>query len=157
MNDKPMLAFWEHLQFFVRYVNELQFMYAACVLLLKSINKWVERMVVRKGLSPLSWLMYEIVNSVGQVNFTFVGKKSGNFRNLRLWQPCGNHVWSRQVRDNYPNLFVNIVTTLAISVLKFIELLLLPATGSLFHAFTLSDIQSQRLFTQMLFGIKHNI
>ena len=87
MNDKPMLAFWEHLQFFVRYVNELQFMYAACVLLLKSINKWVERMVVRKGLSPLSWLMYEIVDSVGRVNFTFVGKNSGNFRNLRLWQP----------------------------------------------------------------------
>lgn len=61
--------------------------------------------------------MYEIVNSVGQVNFTFVGKSQG----ISETSGCGNHVWSRQVGDNYPNLFVDIVTTLAISILKFIE------------------------------------
>ena len=36
---------------------------------------------MRGGLSPSSGLMCEIVNSVGQRNFTFVRKKSG----------CGNH------------------------------------------------------------------
>ena len=41
----------------------------------------------RGGLSPSSGLMCEIVNSVGQGNLTFVGKKSGNFRNRWLWQP----------------------------------------------------------------------
>ena len=30
----------------------------------------------------------EIVNSVGQGNFTFVREKSGNFKHLWLWQPC---------------------------------------------------------------------
>ena len=44
-------------------------------------------MAVREGLSPSLSLMCEIVNSVGQGNFTFVEKKSGNFRNLWLWQP----------------------------------------------------------------------
>ena len=35
-----------------------------------------------------SGLMCEIVKSVGLGNFTFVRKKSGNFRNLWLWQSC---------------------------------------------------------------------
>ena len=47
------------------------------------------RMAVREELSLLSGLIIcEIVNSVGQGNFTFVRKKSGNFRNHWLWQPC---------------------------------------------------------------------
>ena len=56
-------------------------------------------MAVRGGWRPLSGLICEIVNSVGQGNFTFVreksgksqGKvreKSGNFKHLWLWQPC---------------------------------------------------------------------
>ena len=47
------------------------------------------RMAVREELSLLSGLIIcEIVNSVGQGNFTFVRKKSGNFKHLWLWQPC---------------------------------------------------------------------
>ena len=54
----------------------------------ESANKWVEGMAVREGLSVISRLIWEIVNSVGQGNFTFVRKKSGNFRNIDwLWQP----------------------------------------------------------------------
>ena len=52
-----------------------------CTWLAESINKYVEEMVARGGLSPSSGLMCEIVNSVGQGNFTFVRKKSGNFKN----------------------------------------------------------------------------
>ena len=41
---------------------------------------------LRGALGPLSGLICEIVNSVGQGNFTFVRKRSGNFRNLWLRQ-----------------------------------------------------------------------
>ena len=58
-----------------------------CMCLAESINKWVERMAVRGGWRPLSGLICEIVNSVGQGNFTFVREKSGNFKHLWLWQP----------------------------------------------------------------------
>ena len=51
------------------------------------IYKRVERMAVRGVLRTLSGLSFEIVYSLGQENFTFVRKKSGNFRNLCLWQP----------------------------------------------------------------------
>ena len=51
------------------------------------IYKCVERMAVRGVLRTLSGLSFEIVYSIGQENFTFVRKKSGNFRNLCLWQP----------------------------------------------------------------------
>ena len=44
-------------------------------------------MAVRGTFSPLSRLIFEIVYSIGQENFTFVREKSGNFRNLCLWQP----------------------------------------------------------------------
>ena len=40
------------------------------------------------ALSPLSGVICEIVDSVGQGNFTFVRKKSGNLKNLWLWQLC---------------------------------------------------------------------
>ena len=69
------------------YVKELS-IHVHCVCLAESINKWVERMAVRGGWRPLSGLICEIVNSVGQGNFTFVREKSGNFKHLWLWQPC---------------------------------------------------------------------
>ena len=69
------------------YVKELSIR-VHCVCLAESINKWVERMAVRGGWRPLSGLICEIVNSVGQGNFTFVREKSGNFKHLWLWQPC---------------------------------------------------------------------
>ena len=59
-------------------------MYIACALLKAQINGW--RGSGCEGgegvLSPSSGLICETVNSVGQENFTFVRKKSGNFRNL---------------------------------------------------------------------------
>ena len=69
------------------YVKELS-IHVHCVCLAESINKWVERMAVMGGWRPLSGLICEIVNSVGQGNFTFVREKSGNFKHLWLWQPC---------------------------------------------------------------------
>ena len=68
------------------YVKELS-IHVHCVCLAESINKWVERMAVRGVWRPLSGLICEIVNSVGQGNFTFVREKSGNFKHLWLWQP----------------------------------------------------------------------
>ena len=73
------------------YVKELS-IHVHCVCLAESINKWVERMAMRGGWRPLSGLICEIVNSVGQGNFTFVREKSGNFKHLWLWQP-----WSKQM------------------------------------------------------------
>jgi len=39
------------------------------------------------GCEGRSEAICEIVNSVGQGNFTFVREKSGNFKHLWLWQP----------------------------------------------------------------------
>ena len=81
-----MLGFQKKSIFFARYVKKLSIQ-VHCMCLAESINKWVEGMAVRAALSPLSGLICEIVNSIGQGNFTFIRKKSGNFRNLWLWQP----------------------------------------------------------------------
>ena len=51
-----------------------------------------EEDAVRGGLSPLSRLICKIVYSVGQGNFTFVLKKSGNFRTSGY----NNHVKTRE-------------------------------------------------------------
>ena len=57
--------------------------------MLLEVEGMAMRMAVREELSLWSGLIIcEIVNSVGQGNFTFVRKKSGNFRNHWLWQPC---------------------------------------------------------------------
>ena len=80
------------------YVNK-QSIHVHCVCLAESINKWVERMAVRGGWRPLSGLICEIVNSVGQGNFTFVREKSGNFKHLWLWQPCFNFSFDKMFLD----------------------------------------------------------
>ena len=59
--------------------------------LAESINKWVERMAARGGWRPLSGLICEIVNSVGQGNFTFVREKSGISQGISNSYGCGNH------------------------------------------------------------------
>ena len=48
-------------------------------------------MAVRGGFGPSSSLMCEIVNSVGQGNFTFVRKKSEESRGILETSGCGNH------------------------------------------------------------------
>ena len=81
------------------YVKELS-IHVHCVCLAESINKWVERMTVRGGWRPLSGLICEIVNSVGQGNFTFVREKlvreilhlSGKSQGISNTYGCGNHV-----------------------------------------------------------------
>lgn len=73
------------------YVKELS-IHVHCVCLAESINKWVERMAVRGGWRPLSGLICEIVNSVGQGNFTFVREKSGKSQGISNTYGCGNHV-----------------------------------------------------------------
>jgi len=65
------------------------------VCLAESINKWVERMAVRGGWRPLPGLICEIVNSVGQGNFTFVREilhLSGKSQGISNTYGCGNHV-----------------------------------------------------------------
>ena len=74
------------------YVKELS-IHVHCVCLAESINKWVERMAVRGGWRPLSGLICEIVNSVGQGNFTFVREKSGKSQGISNTYGCGNHVF----------------------------------------------------------------
>ena len=61
-------------------LRNYQFTYAALDLLKALINGF-EGIAVRGALSPFSGLTSEIVNSI-------VREKSGNFRNLWLWQPC---------------------------------------------------------------------
>ena len=57
-------------------------MYIAHDLLKAEIKKWLEGMAVRGAVNPLSGLICEIVNSVGQGNFTFVRKKSGKIQGI---------------------------------------------------------------------------
>ena len=64
---------------FARYVKELS-IHVHCTWLAESMNKWVKRMALRRGLSPLSGLICAIVNSVGQGNFIFVRKKVREFQ-----------------------------------------------------------------------------
>ena len=60
---------------YARYAEKLS-IHVHCMWLAVRINKWVERMLLgSRGLSPLSGLICEIVNSAGQGNFTFVKKK----------------------------------------------------------------------------------
>ena len=43
-----------------------------------------------EGLSPLSGLICEVVNSVGQGNFTFFSKKSGKIQKISEISRCGS-------------------------------------------------------------------
>ena len=78
-------------------VSNKNFIHVHCVCLAESINKWVERMAVRGGWRPLSGLICEIVNSVGQGNFTFVREKSGKSQGISNTYGCGNHVHINEV------------------------------------------------------------
>ena len=86
------------------YVKELSIR-VHCVCLAESINKWVERMAVRGGWRPLSGLICEIVNSVGQGNFTFVREKSGKSQGISNTYGCGNHGNRLLEFDNFPKYF----------------------------------------------------
>ena len=77
---------------FARYIKALS-IHVHYMWLAKSANKWVERMAVSGALGPLAGRIWEIGNSLGQGNFTFVRKKSGNFKNLWLRQPCQCYVY----------------------------------------------------------------
>ena len=59
------------------------------------------------GWRPLSGLICEIVNSVGQGNFTFfqgkVRERSGNFKHLWLWQLC-----LYQIKAGFPTILKKI-------------------------------------------------
>ena len=46
---------------------------------------------MRGALGPLSGLICEIINSVGQGNFTFVRKKAGKNHGISETSGCGNH------------------------------------------------------------------
>ena len=78
---------FKNINFFAFYVNLPTIIHVHYMLL--GVEGMAMRMAVREELSLLSGLIIcEIVNSVGQGNFTFVRKKSENFRNHCLWQPC---------------------------------------------------------------------
>ena len=81
-----MLGFQEEQSFF--HVTLRNSIHVHCVCLAESINKWVERMAVRGGWRPLSGLICEIVNSVGQEILHLSGKSQG----ISNTYGCGNHV-----------------------------------------------------------------
>ena len=43
------------------------------------------------GFSPLSGIICEIVNSIGQGNLTFSGKRQGKAREFKKTSGCDNH------------------------------------------------------------------
>ena len=86
------------------YVKELS-IHVHCVCLAESINKRVERMAVRGGWRPLSGLICEIVNSVGQGNFTFVREKSGKSQGISNTYGCGNHVCKVDCGRSWRNIW----------------------------------------------------
>ena len=70
-------------------LRNFQFIYTERDLLKAIIDGWV--MAERVALSPLSELICEIVNSVGQGNFTVVRKKAGKSQGISETSGCGNH------------------------------------------------------------------
>lgn len=70
-------------------LRNFQFIYTERDLLKAIIDGWV--MAERVALSPLSGLICEIVNSVGQGNFTVVRKKAGKSQGISETSGCGNH------------------------------------------------------------------
>ena len=84
-----MLSF-EFFSFFLHVMlRNFQFIYTERDLLKAIIDGWV--MAERVALSPLSGLICEIVNSVGQGNFTVVRKKAGKSPGISETSGCGNH------------------------------------------------------------------
>ena len=78
---------------YARYAEKLS-IHVHCMWLAVRINKCVERMLLgSRGLSPLSGLICEIVNSAGQGNFTFVKKKSGRSQGTSETSGWGNHAF----------------------------------------------------------------
>ena len=76
-----MLSF-EFFSFFLHVMlRNCQFIYTERDLLKAIIDGWV--MAERVALSPLSGLICEIVNSVGQGNFTVVRKRQGKVRGFQ--------------------------------------------------------------------------
>ena len=65
-----------------------------CTWLAESVSEWVKRDGVSWGLSPLSGLICQIVNSVGQCSFTFVRIKSGKGHGISETSSYGNHAWA---------------------------------------------------------------
>ena len=98
--------------------------------LAKSINKWVEGIAVRGAISQLSGLICE------ELLFTWLGKfyicqekvreKSGNFKNLWLWQPwypLGRHitVWFIQGGNPRDRFIVAVVFYILSWIISFFE------------------------------------
>ena len=94
-------------------------------------------MAVREGLSPLSRLICEIVISVGQGNFTFVRKNSGNVRNLWLQQPCYYHNRGHQQHRLLQSVIILIIMFLVVLIPSCAVVLVLPV---LKRVFTLSSL-----------------
>ena len=59
-------------------------------------------MAVRGGLSPLSRLIFEIVYSIGQGNFTFIREKSGKVREFQKPLPVATMIYMVLMAVNLP-------------------------------------------------------
>ena len=95
-----MLGFQKKSIFFARYVKKLSIQ-VHCMCLAEGINKWMEGMAVRAALSPLSGLICEIVNSIGQ-EILHISEKSPE--KLWLWQPwLGRHLSSLIMQEVGPS------------------------------------------------------
>ena len=86
--------------FFARYVKKLSIQ-VHCMCLAESINKWVKGIAVRGTLSPLSGLICEFVNLIGQ-EILHISEKSPE--KLWLWQPwLGRHLSSLIMQEVGPS------------------------------------------------------
>ena len=108
-----MLGFQENQSFLPRYAKELS-IYAHCMWITETINKWMERMAVREVFSPLSGIICENVNwySACEGNLDCLGKCQG----ILETSCCGNHVL--HVHVVMPVTYTTIVS--AVSLLNMI-------------------------------------
>ena len=110
LNNMLMLGFERNQSFLHVTLRNYQFIYISRNLL------WGEH-----WWSPLLGVICEIVNSVGQGNFTFVRKKSGNFRNFSLWQPCiYDPHQPHHYRSHYLHLHPYTTPTIATSIIALV-------------------------------------
>ena len=74
-NGKLMLSFQDF--FLACYVKEISIIHEHCTWLAESINKWVERMTVRRGLGPSPGLIWEMLIHLVREIIYLSGKSQG--------------------------------------------------------------------------------
>ena len=87
LHNKLRLGFQENQSSLHVMLRNYQFMYAASTLLKTWVDGWLWMDGCAGRMQAIIRTNCEIVHLVGQGSCVFLRKKSGNFRNLSLWQP----------------------------------------------------------------------